>query len=348
MIDERSIKMENILALAEKYRLGTMESPITPVSGGLMHKMYKVQTTTGTYAVKSLNPEIMSRSGVMENYAEAERLERILEEKGLPVVAALSFDGKKMLSVNGRYYYIFPWQEGEITDFNVITSKQCYKAGELLGRIHGIDAQSTSSEAPTLSTVDFEKLLEEAKSKNSAIAPLLEANIKLLEYAQNKLNDARKKLPAITVISDDDMDPKNIMWNDGNAYVIDLECLGYSNPVSSCLNLALQWAGTVTCDLAKDNLEAFFRGYLSAYDNGFRAYDELFGIAYTWIEWLEYNINRALGIVSEDTEEIKLGEEETRNTIERIKYLVSIENEVCAVLKNLPTTEKMKTIETYL
>ena len=137
-------------------------------------------------------------------------------------------------------------------------------------------------------------------------------------------------------ISNDDMDPKNIMWHEGNAYVIDLECLGYSNPISSCLDLSLQWAGTVNERFNKDNLEAFFKGYLSVYDNGFRSYDELFGIAYTWIDWLEYNIKRALAIVSTDIDEIKVGESETENTINRIKYLSSIEPDISSVLRMLP------------
>ena len=339
MSPEEEEVMVKIDALVEQCGLGTIIGQIIPVSGGFMHKMYKVRTTAGTYAVKCLNPEIMSRPAAMKNYAEAERLERILEDEGFPVVAAMSFDGKKMVSVDGSYYYIFPWQEGKITDFNAILVEQSFKAGEILGRIHGIDAQNISREEPTLSVVDFAELLEIAKSKNSVIAPWLEANMLLLCKAQEKLNEARKNLPAMRAISNDDMDPKNIMWHDGNPYVIDLECLGYSNPISSCLNLALHWSGTVTGKFNKDNLEAFFKGYLNAYDNGFRSYDELFGIAYTWIEWLEYNIKRALGIVSNEAEEIRLGEVETENTINRIKYLDSIENDICMVLKSLPAPD---------
>ncbi|MBD5527752.1 MAG: hypothetical protein HDR02_04985 [Lachnospiraceae bacterium] len=37
---------------------------------------------------------------------------------------------------------------------------------------------------------------------------------------------------------------------------------------------------------------AFFNGYLEAYDNCFRAYSGVFGLAYTWVEWLDYNIQR--------------------------------------------------------
>ncbi|MBP5170021.1 MAG: phosphotransferase [Oscillospiraceae bacterium] len=325
--------MKELFALMEQCGLGMVEGQIEPVSGGLMHRMYKVQTTTGTYAVKCLNPEIMSRPDAMKNYAEAERLEKILECNGIPVVAALSFNNEKMVRLDGRYYYVFPWLEGKITDFDAISKEQCFAAGEILGRIHGIDAKSVSSSEPEINTTDFKQLLEEAKHKESVIAPWIEKNMEILESAQEKLNAARRKLPAMRAISNDDMDPKNIMWHDGKAYVIDLECLGYSNPVSSCLDLSLQWAGTVNGRFNKENLEAFFRGYLSAYDNGFRAYDELFGIAYTWIEWLEYNIRRALGMVSPDIGEIKLGESETEKTINRIKYLASIEADICSVLR---------------
>ena len=327
--------MENIYALIEKCGLGIIKGQIIPVSGGYMHRMFKVHTTKGTYAVKCLNPGIMSRPDAMKNYSEAENLECVLERNDIPVVVALTFDGKKLISQNGSYYYIFPWQEGKITDFNAIKSSQCFTAGKILGRIHAIDPIITNPKEPESSDVDFEGLLGHARKKESVIAPLLKDNITFLYNAQNELNEARKRLPDITVISDDDMDPKNILWHEENAYVIDLECLGYSNPVSSCLSLALQWAGTVNCRFSKENLKAFFEGYLSAYDNGFRAYEDMFGIAYTWIEWLEYNIKRALGMEATDHEEIKLGEAETLNTINRMKYLSAKKEEICLVLKEL-------------
>ena len=319
--------------LVQIYGLGEMTADIAPVSGGLMHKMYRVETTTGTYAVKCLNPEIMKRPGVMDNYARAERFERILEENNLPIVPALSFDGKKMIESDGQYYYVFKWQEGSITDFNDIRKEQCLQAGELLGRIHAIESRKVEPEEPELSNIDFKAYLKTAKDQDSPIEKLLADNIELLETSKNELNEARKSLPPMRVISNDDMDPKNIMWHEGKAYAIDLECLDYSNPMSSVLNLALQWAGTVTQKFDKENLEAFFKGYLKAFDNGFRAYDELYGISYTWVEWLEYNIRRALGMEGSAPEDIKLGEQEVHNTIDRIKYLSKIEKEICSVLK---------------
>ena len=60
--------MRIIKQLFETLSLGTVTSPVTPVSGGFMHRMYKVCTANHTYAVKHLNSEIMKRPTAKENY----------------------------------------------------------------------------------------------------------------------------------------------------------------------------------------------------------------------------------------------------------------------------------------
>ena len=326
-------------AVFEKYGLGEITVPVEAVTGGLMHKMYKVQTSSGTYALKCLNPEIMKRPGALANFAAAEDLERVLEEHGLPIVPALSFDGKKMLLLDGRYFYIYNWQEGRITDPRAITKEQCFTAGEILGKIHGIDSHNVEPEEPEIAAVDFSSYLQKAEEKNSPIAPYLKENLELLEKAQEALNFAITGLPPMRAINNGDMDPKNIMWHNGKPHVIDLECLNRGNPIATCLDLALQWSGTTELDFKSENLKAFFDGYLNAYDNGFRSYEDLYGIAYSWVAWLEYNILRALGIASAREEEIRLGEAEVRNTIGRIKYLHEMEGEVKKVLEDLPAPD---------
>ena len=330
------------VAVFEKYGLGEIQGTIEPVSGGLMHKMYKVQTASAIYALKCLNPEIMKRPGVLENYAVAEELERILEENKLPIVPALSFDGKKMLAEEGRYFYVYNWQAGSITVSRAIQKEQAFKAGEILGKIHAIDAQNVEPEEPEKSEIDFRAFLKVAEEKNSPIAPFLKENLGLLEKAREALNAARASLPSMRAIDNGDMDPKNIMWHNGEAHVIDLECLSRGNPIATCLDLGLQWSGTVDQNFISENLKAFFTGYLSAYDNGFRSYEDLFGIAYAWVEWLEYNIRRALGMESDREEEIRLGEDEVRNTIGRIKYLHDIEDDVRKALADLPDPDPTK------
>ena len=311
---------ETIIRLFESRGLGKVILPVSQVSGGFLHRMYRVDTDGQTFAVKHLNPGLMKRPGVMDNYRKAEKLEQILEDAGIPIVPALTIGGRKMQEADGEYFYVFRWQKGRITDWNNITPEQCRQAGKIQGRIHALQPLETAHREPELSAVDWAGYLAEAERQGSVIAPLLKKHMELLRYAENAMNSARQKLPDIECITDDDMDPKNVMWDGGKPVVIDLECLDYGNPVSGALQLALQWSGITTCTLDPGKITAFFEGYLEAYDNGFRDYGSVFGLAYTWIEWLEYNITRALG-QCQDAGEQETGISEVRNTVNRIRYI---------------------------
>lgn len=318
--------------LFEDLGLGKISFPITSVSGGFMHRMYKVCTQNHTYAVKHLNSEIMKRPAAMENYKKAERLEAILEGEGIPIVPALTFDGKKMQEFQGNYFYIFDWHEGNITDWNNITAEQCRKAGNIQGRIHAIETKQSEPSEPELSTIDWNEYIKKSAGSNTdapaqEIESLLKENLPLLDYAQTELNKARVALPNITTIIDEDMDPKNVMWKNGEPVVIDLECLDYGNPVSSAIQLSLQWSGITLCDFDAEKQKAFFEGYFQAYDNGYRDYKSVFALTYTWIEWLEYNIQRALGSCQDKAEQ-EMGLAEVKNTINRIKYIREMEDKI--------------------
>ena len=89
--------------LERKYNMKLKQPPLR-LSGGLMHKMYKLETDQGIYALKLLNPFIMQREDAMENYREAERLESILEQKKIPILSALSVNGSKMQEMEGFYF----------------------------------------------------------------------------------------------------------------------------------------------------------------------------------------------------------------------------------------------------
>ena len=324
-----------IIRLFKELGLGDVILPIENVSGGFMHRMYKV-TACGTegsrsFAVKHLNPEIMKRPQAQANYARAEKLEGILEKAGLPIVPALCFDSKKMQEFEGNYFYIFAWHDAKVTDWDNITEEQCFLAGEVLGRIHAIDFDLEEAGVENgeleLSQIDWKKYADMATESKSEITGLLGENLELLEYAQNQVNQARQNLPNLIRISDEDMDPKNVMWENGKPLVIDLECLDYGNPASHVLQLALQWSGITTCNLKLNLVRSFFEGYHQAYDNGFHDYQKILGLAYTWIEWLEYNIQRALGACVDEAER-QMGVEQVVQTINRIKYLWEKEDDI--------------------
>ena len=197
---------QEIKKLFNKLNLGEVTQPIETVSGGFMHRMYKVCSNKGTYAVKYLNPEVMSRPDAMGNYMKAEGLERILEESGIPMVPALSIDGKKMQEMDGHFFYIFDWLDGNMTDWDDITDEQCYLAGSILGRIHAIEPKEIESNTEDENHVDWDKYVSDAEVRDSEIYQVLSENIDILKYAEAEMNKARKNLPAIECISDEDME----------------------------------------------------------------------------------------------------------------------------------------------
>ena len=323
---------EAIARLFRRNGLGVIVPPITPVSGGFLHRMYRVDTADRSYAVKHLNPNIMRRPEAMGNFRRAEALERVLEDAGIPIVPALTIGGSKLQEQNGDYFYVFPWQNGTVTDWYHISAEQCRQAGSILGRIHAVDPRRIPRPEPERSAVDWAAYIEAAAAQGSEIAPLLKENEELLAYAEASMNEARTALPGIECITDEDMDPKNVMWAGGKPLVIDLECLEYGNPVSGALQLSLQWAGVTTCSLDFNKLKAFFDGYLAAWDCGFRDYDRVFGLAYTWIEWLEYNVRRALGDCRDEAER-EMGSSQVRETLVRLRHLRALEDRIVQSLR---------------
>lgn len=79
--------------IMQKYGWKMVGEPVR-LSGGFMHKMYKINTQQGAFALKLLDPFVMQRETAMDNFAKAERIELLLEQEGIPVLPALSLCGR--------------------------------------------------------------------------------------------------------------------------------------------------------------------------------------------------------------------------------------------------------------
>lgn len=84
--------MMNIEKFCEKYNFGHVIS-ISKITGGLMHKMFRVETDKGVYCVKVLNPEVMSRETAYNNFVTSEKVSNLAKANGIPVSSALDIDG---------------------------------------------------------------------------------------------------------------------------------------------------------------------------------------------------------------------------------------------------------------
>lgn len=184
--------------IAEKYDLKIISEPVC-LSGGFMHKMYKINTQQGTFALKLLNPFVMQRVNAMDNYAKAERIELLLEQKGIPILPALSFYGRKMQEIDGEYFYLFDYFHGKALKSSEITVNHCKEMGKVLAEIHSVD-KKYENEAFYEMSIDWNFYLAEMKHTDTKLYAMLKDALPVIQDSQNKGNQARKKLPSIVSI----------------------------------------------------------------------------------------------------------------------------------------------------
>ena len=130
---------------------------------------------------------------------------------------------------------------------------------------------------------------------------------------------AERYLSKPAVISNRDLDPKNVMWNGDNPYIIDWEAAGYVNPYQEFLEVVNYWADDGAGKLVEEKFDAIVNEYCKYMDIGTVIWDEVFHGSYIgMLGWLEYNVKRALGMEISDEAEILLGEEQVIGTIHEL------------------------------
>ena len=100
---------------AEALHLGKLMSDPAQVTGGLTHRMYRLETSCGIFAAKMLNPAIMQRPTALSNYARADELEELLKQHHIRAVYALDATGKSCSC----------WMAGTSMSMNGLTESLC-------------------------------------------------------------------------------------------------------------------------------------------------------------------------------------------------------------------------------
>ena len=308
----------NFDAVCEQLNLGKLTEQPTRLYGGLMHKMYRLTTTNGVYAVKHLNPHVMARPTAAANFAAAEELERKLEQTDLPILPALTIGGRKMQEVEGDFFYVFPYYDGKsLTDEN-ITPGHCKIVGGLLAQLHAVEKIHASVEKEML-TFEWDGF------------DLSEEDRALLWEMQAAAN-AATLLPRLTICHND-MDPKNLLWHGMECRIIDLECLGYGSPYLELLEIALCWAGYESGEVDFDRFTAFVGAYAAAGGDLAADWAAVYAANAGRLAWLHYNLLRAGG--SEGKEATTLGKTEVKKTLACICGYARMKEDIVQTMEDI-------------
>lgn len=317
--------------LCNILKLGEIVGVVKAISGGLLHRMYAIETTKGKYAIKALNPQIMLRPVAIQNYIISEHIANIAANK-IPTLPAKRFNDTLIQEIDNQFYLIFDWFDGSSLKPNEINIAHCEKIGAILADIHRMDfseLKKVNTWSGDAQLIDWNYYLQKGiENKSVWVKQLLETINKLYDW-NTQANKAAKLLASDKVISHRDLDPKNVMWNQDNPTIIDWEAAGYINPMQDLTETALYWSENKVGDIDKERFLAFIGGYKKRYGT----FQANWGMVLTSgflskLGWLEYNLKRSLCIECTDKEEQNLGMAQVTETINAITNYAGMVSEL--------------------
>ncbi len=330
---------KKIERLIQENNLGNEIKSIEKVTGGLSHRMYKVETDKGIYAVKELNTGVMKRKKAYSNFVFSEKVTDIAKENGISAIGTIKFNNDIMVKSEDSYFMVFEWLDGKILKAEEITDKHCEIIGKMLAEIHNIDfSKIEDEERKKVETNSFDwkryiplaeeqskPYIQELKGTIESLYELNKKSVEALEYAKNNL-----------VISHTDLDRKNVMWQEDKAFIIDWKASGYINPTIELIQVAWYWSGGDIENIDYNKFEKVINSYKQYYKGNIdKNVDILINAdVYGGLAWLDYNLKRSLCIENNyDNEEIKLAENEVIQSLKEIKYNVSQFEKMTEIMK---------------
>ena len=284
--------------LCRALKLGEVMHAPEEVPGGLLHKMFAVETSKGKYAIKALNPKIMERPTALNNFIRSERIANIAAQR-LPAQPAKTIDSHFIHHIDNQYYLVFDWIDGYSLRSHEINRVHCEKMGALLAEIHKTDfSQIEKNDHHVNRTVtDWNAYLNKGKEVHSVWVNSIHEHIEQLYIWSDKAKISSSMLTTEQVISHGDLEPKNVMWLHENPVIIDWESAGYTNPMHDLIETAIYWSLSDSGSMDKER----FLGFISAYQERSGTVEADWGMVLDHgylgkLDWLEYSLKRSLWI----------------------------------------------------
>jgi len=300
--------------LCSRCGLGRLTA-VSPLSGGFLHKMFRLETEKGVFAAKALDPGIMTRPAAPGNFRFSETVTRRAMEAGLPALPAIPVDGDVLIRTGEQFWMLFPWQDGRSLRPDEVTPAHAEKIGGILGRLHSL--LPAPDEAPDLPVYHWEQFCGLNMPWSGTFAQMLS----LLRQWTDEGRAALLLLSSGRVMSHRDLDPKNVLWNGGDPCIIDWEAAGPVHPLQEMAETALCWSDDGKNEEA---LGAFLAGYRKyAVPDPALTDAALSAVILGRLDWLYYNLGRSLGAEGADEESRTVGVQQTELTL---KGLAGLQN----------------------
>ena len=288
--------------LCEQLQLGTPGSALGKVAGGFHHRMWQLETDQGRFAIKQLADDLdMQDRATVGRINATEITAQEFSERGIPALYSLAIGRQHLQLIDGAGYLVYPWTSARACTKNGIEKRHSLEVAALLARMHRSDiCVPELQDVPSwpLTAERVTDLVKLARQRNVRESQLLEARLDDLLETVAMQAAALPVLQQDQVISHGDLDHKNVLWDDSGApLIIDWESARRLNPTYELLLEALDWGG-ITANFETQPFVTFIEAYIDA--GGKIVAAEIPAVAdaiqATWVEWLLFNVGRAVGL----------------------------------------------------
>lgn len=289
---------QSVALICERYNIGQALHEPRKLSGGSLHEMWLLTTTTGNYALKRVNVTnctLLKNTLLPINLAENLALHH--QQHGLLTRVALRSSTHNLLERchHGQSWMLFPWIEGEMRKPSAITYTNAQIVGQLLSKIQASAPKLTGLQLPHwfgFSEAHWENLIQKAEQQLLPWATTARENQKILNDWSNAAAKVAAVLQKNLITSHRDLSFSNIIWRpDDRPVVIDWEYSGLVNPELERFNTAMTWSYREEATFDLESFDAFISGTQTTFTLDKSTLQA--GFAGYLLEWCEFNMQRS-------------------------------------------------------
>ncbi|WP_224278466.1 phosphotransferase [Nocardioides lacusdianchii] len=222
-------------AIAEVFELGR-PTAVRPVTGGLSNEMWKLDTSTGAFAVKVMRAHT-DEPGFRDNIERAHAIEAAAFRRGVPCPEPMLAAGGDCLAVvAGDLVRVHRWVEGR----PVQPYAWLEEVGELTARIHNVSEHfdDVLDDEPR-DEETWAGLADHAEMPHLLAQHLRRAAPRLAELeAHTAANGVRTRHAS----SHGDLDPKNALSVGDTLVALDWDAAGPQSVIREASTVALDWS----------------------------------------------------------------------------------------------------------
>lgn len=229
---------------------------------------------------------------IIKKRKEQIQISEKLKKNGINTIVPKTFNNKKFILLNKKYYLIFDYYHQKHKKFENLTEKDIIHLAHTQAKIHKLHIKTKIPSVYKKIKFNLKKHIESSKQYNIKLYEVLKLNYNKLNELISKCNNNIKNVKRNLCISHNDYKLLNILRDDNNPILLDFDALGLSNPTCSLCESAFTFSHNknyINYDFYKIYLSEYIKEYGIIKDD---FYSCLYVCLNGKIQWLIYMFSK--------------------------------------------------------